>query len=181
MEETNNSINNIILDLISNYDVNIKDEYIDKPNNDIQDNTIEDNDNIQIDINDYIPADEEVELSETTGLLNIFTCYFKQLFEAKQNSTMFDSVDIEKKEGTNRCLEFLYEEMFKFNNSKECDKDMLYDLDDVDLNIDEVKELYMLSIDSVPLYVCKFLLPLLKYLSTQKWNEINWTILPIKG
>lgn len=181
MEETNNSINNIILDLLNNYDTNPKNTYIDDQDKETEENNIEDDDNIPIDINDYIPAEEEIELSETTGILNIFTCYFKQLFESKQNSNMFDSVDIDKKDGTNRCLEFLYEEMFKFNNSKETDKDMLYDLDDDDLNIDEVKELYMLSIDSIPLYVCKFLLPLLKYLSTQKWNEINWTILPIKN
>ncbi|QKF94024.1 hypothetical protein QKU48_gp0566 [Fadolivirus algeromassiliense] len=172
MEEANKGINNIIHDILDNYNGDMNKEVAD-------DQEFEDDEPINID--DYEPADEELELGEITGLLNIFTCYFKQMHERKQDSTMFDAIDNEKMDSTNRCLEFMYEEMFKFNNSKDEDKDMLYDVDDDDLDINLVDELYMLSIDGVPIYVSKFRLTLIRYLATQKWNEINWSILPLKN
>lgn len=181
------NINDLIHDLINNYkmeknNINQNDEYQD---DEYQDDEYQDDEyNVkpeEIDINDYIPAEEEIELSDMTGLLNIFTCYFKQLFEKKQNSSMFESINILEDDSTNRCLESLYEEMFKFNKSLDDDKDLLYDVDDDSLDINNTNELYMLSIDGIPIYVSKFLLPLLKYLATQKWNEIEWTILPIKN
>ena len=78
-------------------------------------------------------------------------------------------------------MEFLYEEMFKYKNATEKDKDVLYELDDNDIDITKCQELYTLYIDDVPIYVAKFLLPLVKYLTTQKWTEINWYIIPIKN
>lgn len=135
----------------------------------------------EINIDDYIPADEEQEFGHFTNLLNIFTCYFKQLFMKNQETTMFDNIDHSKKDSTNKCMEFMYEEMFKFNKSLEEDKDMLYDPDDGTINIDLCEELYILYIDSEPKYVCKFILPLLQHIGTLEWTEINWSVIKIKG
>ena len=135
----------------------------------------------EIDIDDYVPADEEKEFGHFTNLLNIFTCYFKQLFMKNQEATMFENVDYNKKDSTNKCMEFMYEEMFKFNKSLEDDKDTLYDPDDSTINIDLCEELYILYIDSEPKFACKFILPILQHIGTLEWAEINWSIIKIKG
>ena len=134
----------------------------------------------EIDINDYIPADEETEFNNFTSLLNIFTCYFKQLFSKNQESTMLDDVDYTKTDSTNKCMEFMYEEMFKFNKSLDLDKDILYHPDDECLDINKCTELYVLYVDSEPKYTCKYLLPLMQYIGTLRWTTIDWSIIKIK-
>ena len=133
-----------------------------------------------INIDDFMPADEEDNIV-FIGLLNIFTCYFKQLYVKKQNETMFDNIDAEKVDSTNKLTETLYDEMFKYNQSLDETKDILYDPDDNELDINAVEELYALYIDNESKYVCKYLLPLLQYLSTQNWANIQWWIIPIKS
>lgn len=159
-------------------------EYI--PNDDSEDDIIF-NENDIINIDDYVLAEEEHEFGEFTNLINIFTCYFKQLFEKNQNSTVVDGFDYEKEDlegrclSTNKCLEFMYEEIFKFNKSSDEDKDDLYDPDSDLINIDNCSELYTLYIDGNPKFVCKFILPILHHLASIKWNDINWSIIKIKG
>lgn len=134
----------------------------------------------EIDINDYILADEESELNNFTSLLNVFTCYFKQLYCTNQESTMFENIDYTKNDSTNKCMEFMYEEMFKFNKSLEIDKDILYDPDNECVDINKCDELYVLYLDSEPKYTCKYLLPLVQYVGTLNWTVINWSIIKIK-
>jgi hypothetical protein len=135
----------------------------------------------EIDINDYVPADEEIEYGNYTGLINIFICYLKQLYCKKQSSTIFEGIDYTEETSTNRGMEFMYEEMFKFNNSVIEDKDILYDPNDENIDINNCDELYTLYIDGDPNYVCKFILPIIKKLSLMQWNEKNWSIIKIKG
>ena len=169
-----------------NYDIaSLKEHYNDDDDKEYHDE--EYNVDEDININDYIPAEEELEFSGFTNLINIFTCYFKQLFEKKQHATVVDGFDYEKTDdakciytGTNRCMEFMYEEIFKFNKSKEDDKDILYDPDSDEVNIDNCNELYTLYINSEPKFVCKFIVPILQYLSTQEWIDIDWSIIKIK-
>ncbi len=134
----------------------------------------------EIDINDYIPADEETEFNNFTSLLNVFTCYFKQLFSKNQESTMLDDVDYTKTNSTNKCMEFMYEEMFKFNKSLDIDKDILYHPDDDCVDINQCNELYVIYIDSEPKYTCKYLLPLMQYVGTLHWTTIDWSIIKLK-
>jgi len=134
----------------------------------------------KINIDDYELADEEVEYSTDMNLLNIYTCYFKQRFFQNQKATMFENIDYEKKDSTNKCLEMLYAEMFKFSNSNEDDKDILYDPDS-DININDCKELYSLYVNNEPKYMCKYLLPILKKLSVMNWLDLQWTIIPLKS
>lgn len=134
----------------------------------------------EIDINDYVLADEEKELNNFTSLLNVFTCYYKQLYCTNQESTMFENIDYTKNDSTNKCMEFMYEEMFKFNRSSEIDKDILYDPDNEYIDINKCDELYVLYLDSEPKYTCKYLLPLVQYIGTLNWSVINWSIIKIK-
>ena len=117
------------------------------------------------------------------NLLNIYTCYYKKLFVKKKDATMFENIDYEKMDSTNKCLEMLYDEIYKFDQSKEEDKDILYDPDDDTISIDECKELYSLYIENEPKFVCKYLLPILKYLaeSHNNWTDMKWSIIPLKS
>ena len=135
----------------------------------------------EININDYIVAEEDIEYGTYVSLLNIFTCYFKQLFRRKQDETIFDHVDYDRKNSTNKCMEFLYDEINKFNDSKEEDKATLYSPDDPSVDINNCNELYSLYIKNEPKYVCKYLLPIVQYLTTIEWHTVTWAIIPIKN
>lgn len=135
----------------------------------------------EININDYELAEEESEFGEFVGLLNIYTCYFKQVFRRQQDETMFDHIEYDQNDSTNKCMELLYEEINKLNKSDEPDKDVLYSPDDESVNIDNCRELYILYLDDFPTYVCKQLLPLMRHLAKLKWANISWSIIPIKN
>lgn len=135
----------------------------------------------EINIEDYLPAPEENEYGNFVNLLNIFTCYYKKLFSKKETSSIFEGVDYERIDSTNRYMEFLYEEISKYNKSTIEDKDVLYDPEDNDIDINKCSELYALYIDNEIKYVSKFLLPLLHYLSEMKWLEVEWSIIPLKN
>lgn len=133
-----------------------------------------------IDINDFTEESGESDYAQFVDLLNVYTCYYKQLHEKKQDATLFDNIDYEKEESTNKSLEFLYEEMFKLKNSNEIDKDLLYEPNDIEVDINKWNEMYALYINDEQKYVCKFLLPLLNYISKSDWTKLNWNIKPFK-
>lgn len=137
----------------------------------------------KINIDEYELAEEEKEYMSYMNLLNIYTCYYKKLFVKNKNSTMFDDIDYEKIDSTNKCLELLYNEIYKFDQSKEDDRDILYEPDDDLIDIDQCKELYSLYIGSEPKFTCKNLLPLLKYMAEtyNNWTEMAWSIIPLKS
>lgn len=133
----------------------------------------------EIDIAEY-ELDKDYEIyNDFFGILNVYTCYFKQLYNRPEKTTMFDGIDYEKQESTNRCMESLYAEINKYNKCDRSDKDDLYGQDN-NINIDEIDELYGLYIDNDLKYLCICLLPILKHLVTLKWNEVNWSIIKIK-
>lgn len=127
-------------------------------------------------IEEYTLAEEEVEQLSIINLLNIYICYFKQLHTYKQSDHMFINVDPSKEDSTNKCMEQLYEEIYKFSQSADSDKDILFAPNDID--IDASEELYILYIDSNPIYCSKYLIMILKYLGTLDWMNINFTIVP---
>ena len=135
----------------------------------------------EINLEDYIIAPEENDYGNFVNLLNIFTCYYKKLFCKKETASIFEGIEYEKRDSTNRYMEFLYEEMFKYNKSNIEDKDVLYDPEDADIDINKCNELYALYVDNEIKYVSKFLLPLLYYLSEIKWLETEWNIMPLKN
>ena len=133
-----------------------------------------------IDINDYIPADKDDNFVEF-DLLNVFTCYYKQLYQLKQEAYMFEGIDSEKKDSTNRCVELLYEEIYKFQISTNEDKDVLYSPDDESINYDNSIEIFVLYVSGEPIYATQFMLPLLRYVSELDWINLEWSIIKIKG
>jgi len=140
-----------------------------------------------VDISKYTLAPEETEMNKYINVMNIFMCYYKQLFRCKQDSTMFDQIDYSHDSNTNRCMEFMFEHMAKYNKSTNTDRDVLYDPDTNDVKIDDVDELYMLSINNEPLYVSTFLLPLIEYLASAynagdgHWSRVDWSIMALKN
>lgn len=129
-------------------------------------------------IEDCVKDNEEDSIF--VNMSNIYLVYFKKLFNKKESYKLFEDIKDEDDENTNRCMELLYEDMLKFNSSDVQDKDLLYYPDDEDLNIDLCEELYTLQIDNKPVFSCKFLLPLVRYLAEKEWTSINWLIVPIK-
>lgn len=114
----------------------------------------------------------------SNNFINILLCYYKQVFEISDKITLFDGVSIEDKTSTNKCMEFIYGEIFRYENSKLEDKNVLYVVDDSDVTIDSYSELYSLVINGEPLYICPFVLPLISYLEKDGlWTKVNWTIL----
>lgn len=134
-----------------------------------------------IDINDYTVADEEEEFGQYTDIMNVFLCHYKQLFCKNENCTMFDDIDYESDKSTNRGMEFVYDEIVKFNYSKEHDKNTLFNPDTDDINIEDCDELYLLYLDNEPVYVSKYIFVLVRYVAEMDWSNIMWSIIKIKG
>lgn len=135
----------------------------------------------EIDINDYIPHPSEQQHSININLLNIYTYYYKQINNKDNKITMFDGINYEEHDSTNKCMETLYEEMYKYSSSEQKDKDVLYMPEEVNLLNLNISEAYMLYINNESKYVCRFLLPLLFYLASENWIEMKWFIVPFKN
>ncbi len=92
---------------------------------------------------------------------------------------MFSDIDYEKPTSTNRCMEFLYEHMAKYNNCLQ-DEEKITIVDPEEVDIDSCDELYLLMINDEQKYVCQTLFPLLKYVATLDWLKLKWSINPLK-
>ena len=128
---------------------------------------------------DYIQASEEQTIGKYVDLMNIFTVYFRTLFKKDPTLHIFQGIDYNKRDSTNRQMELFYEHltMYKENEHDE-DLTSIYSVDDVDIN--KCRELYILKIDKLE-YACQFIIPLISLLSeVQNWNETDWSILPVK-
>ena len=95
---------------------------------------------------------------------------------------MFHDVDYELDNSTNRCMEFLYAEMHKYEDHEDNDRqDQITIYDPQPINLDEYDELYVLMIDNKQNKMCHTLLPLIKYVSTLDWLNMTWRIDPFKA
>lgn len=129
-------------------------------------------------IDDYIIPADDLDMQQYVNMINVFTVYFKKLFEKKNSDNMFTNIDYTKENSTNRCMEYLFEGMHKLKLEKVENKKEIYN--PKELKIDDCTELYVLYIDDEPNKVCQYLLPLIWHVGTLKWCEINWKIMPIK-
>lgn len=135
---------------------------------------------------DTIPEDNELntnspELDITNednyvNLLNVYLTYYKTLFNKNKSESLLDDINHDKINSTNRGIEFLYGEMAKMKEDN--DKDIIYKPGE--LKLEECEELYVLLIDNKQVYTCQLLLPLISYVSTLDWININWSIDPLK-
>jgi hypothetical protein len=137
-----------------------------------------------IDINDYIPATEcetvDNVFKADMNIINILSEYYKQAHSISDNRTIFDGLDVEDMSSTNKMMEFVYGEIFRYNESNIPDKDTLYN-PDTDINIDSYKELYCLMISDEPKFISPFVLPITMYLALQDWVNMDWYIIDVSN
>ena len=127
---------------------------------------------------DYILADEEHNLGKYVELMNIFTIHFRDLFKKDPTLNIFQGVDYNKLDSTNRQMELFYEYLMSYKeNQHNDDRISIYPVEDIDIN--KCKELYILKFKDQE-YACQFIIPLLSYLSEQDYKSDQWSILPIK-
>ncbi len=137
----------------------------------------------EINIDDYVPASTynetaDHEFKKYINIMNIFTYYYKQTFNITEKVTIFDDIPFDDKTATNKCMEFVYGEIFRFENSTALDKDVLYGPDD-NIDIESYTELYCLIIDDEPKHIAPFIVILISHLETLDWLNINWKIINI--
>ena len=128
-------------------------------------------------MDNYIIPEDDVDVNQYVNTINVFTVYFKKLFEKSPNYHMFSDIDYNKEQSTNRCMEYLYEEMTKLKLEKLDTKKEVYEVGGLDIN--NCKEMYMLYINNIPVKVCEYLLPLIYYIGELDWWDIDWIIIPI--
>jgi hypothetical protein len=100
---------------------------------------LEDNDNI--DLNDYTMSDEDAEYGSYLNLINIFTIYYKTLYNKNGSETLLDEIDVDDVSSTNRPLEMFYDELYKYKNATNDQYVNLFDKE-------EYKNLYLSEPDS---------------------------------
>jgi hypothetical protein len=112
--------------------------------------------------------------------VNVFLCYFKNLFQKNPEYNMFNDINFDDDTSTNRCMEFMCAELYKFKQLQQEDETIndIYDPDTI--NIDATDELYVLEIDNKQHKVSRSLIPILKYVSGLDWTEIIWSVIPLK-
>ena len=131
-------------------------------------------------INDEEVTEHDLPLGDgDASMFNVFLCYYKSLFNKKESLNMFDEIDGPSDEGTNRCMELFYEESLKFHSSDDQEKNDLFP--DGDQDIDDCIEMFGLYVDNKLELTCKFVMPLIKYVSTKNWSETYWSIISLKS
>lgn len=124
---------------------------------------------------DYL--EDDLGISDNTDFLNVYMIYYKKLFNVNPNTNMFTGVDYNELDSTNRSMEYLYDHMNRFNEATGTDKDLICEPDDLDPS--KCSEIYLLMVDGTPVKTCQLLIPLLSYISTLEWNNIEWTVVPL--
>jgi hypothetical protein len=118
----------------------------------------------------------EYEFNKDITVINILTYYYKQINNIKEKITIFDGIDSGGDiTTTNKCMEFIYGEIFRYEKSDLDDKDVLYD-PDCDIDINKYRELYCLLINNEPVIIAPFTLSIATYLSSLDWLHIDWQI-----
>jgi len=132
---------------------------------------------------------------QMVDVLNIFLIYFKNLFSAdntlappNKTYTMFTGInqtnddqpndkDNQSELSTSRCMEFIYNEIYKTKTSTNPDIHTIFHMSDItkDTTCDE---LYVLEINNTPTKAAFSLFTLIKYIAINQ--EPNWAIIPIK-
>jgi hypothetical protein len=137
----------------------------------------------EINLDDYVFADTDEqtadhEFKNDINILNILMCYYKDAYNITDNLSMFDGIKADDESATNKCMEFVYGEIFLYDKSEIADKNVLFGPND-EIDMDKCKQLYCLMIDNEPKFVCQFTLPLASYLSSIDWLNTDWCIIDL--
>ena len=121
------------------------------------------------------------EYENMVSLINVFQVYYRNLFNKKENETLFEDINYKDPKSTNRSMELLYDEMYKYKiNQDNPELITVYDIDQFNKKAEDCEELYILMIDNKENKICETLFPLISYMSRLEWTNINWSINSLK-
>lgn len=158
------------------------DEPVDKPVIDTEyfnNNTSQNNPEMQT-TDESIEHDDNLEIMDSyVDILNVFLMYYQKLYN--KTESLFQDVNNEEEESTNRSLELLYEFITTHKENEKKDPSLIevYKPDDVDLK--KYDTMYGLLINSDIEKVSPSILSLLGYVSTIDWCNVDWKITSIKN
>lgn len=128
-----------------------------------------------IDISKYEPEQPGSSEEMIINIFQAFLCYFKQVFQRESKENMFDYIDPDCEDSTNKCMEIFYDHMMEFKNSPDPNKDIMYEPDSSLVNFKG----HVLVINNKPVYVCAYFFPLISYIAGIDWMNLNWTIITV--
>ena len=145
-------------------------------------------DNISVDISvdnsvDNIDNKEDfTEENKMVNIINAFQIYFKRLFKRNDNENMFNDMNLNDPLSTNRSMEFLYDHIFKYQEIKKKNNQILFNENDkFDLNL--YTEFYALLINNEIIKLSESVYALIEILVLKKenWFELKWEIMNLKN
>ena len=145
-------------------------------------------DNISVDISvdnsvDNIDNKEDfTEENKMVNIINAFQIYFKRLFKRNDNENMFNDMNLNDPLSTNRSMEFLYDHIFKYQEIKKKNNQILFNENDKsDLNL--YTEFYALFINNEIIKLSESVYALIEILVLEKenWFELKWEIMNLKN
>jgi len=144
------------------------------------DDSIEKNENININLDDYNIPDDESDYLTHVDILNIYNVYHKTLYNKNNNATLFDEIDIENITSTNRSLENLFDEIHRYKTS---DKRFTTLYDPIvykntylqHAKLPEGHPFYIIKIDDVE-KVTHNLITGINFIASNDWKNIKWSI-----
>lgn len=138
----------------------------------------------KVDITQCTLSPEDQEFGVKVDTINIFNIYYRQRWSKKHNQTCFEGIDQKDDKSVNNFMEFVFEEMNKYNKSDIELKDTLFDVDHnltvAHIDYETVDEMYLLYLDDVPRYASQYLVTIVTYIAELDWANINWSIIRLK-
>jgi hypothetical protein len=147
---------------------------------------LDDNDNFDnsapedFDINDYELSTEDQEFKQYYDLINIFTVYYKSLYQRDVSSNLFEGIDNEDDTSTNRALEMFYDETKKYKDFEEKFR-KIYDAEEYKSTFKDDKhmlndlQLFSVIINDKKRYTFS-LMAAIVFISEHDWLNDEWSI-----
>lgn len=113
--------------------------------------------------------------------INVFMIYYNKRYSRAKNINIFTGVNIDDEMSTTKCMEVLYEHIYRYKCADE-DEKKLYNREEYDeINIDSCEELYVLVTNNEYNIVSQTLMPIISYVATTDWVNSNWNIYQLKN
>ena len=126
---------------------------------------------------------DEIEADHYVKILNIYSIYYKTLYNKEPSYNIFQDLDISDETATNRPLELLYEEIYLYKKTKEARYKCIFDTETYKKkylsNGEEIPEEYNTYIVEIEgkKKITHNLIPALSEIATyDNWMEIKWAI-----
>lgn len=121
-------------------------------------------------------TDKDVEFgNRITTIMNIFQIYFQRRFLKGKRENMFKGI-LQPGE-TNHSIESFFDALQTYQEYLQAeDTEHITMYKPEDFPHDDTDEIYVLQIDKKDVYLSKTIYPLLEYLATIEWSNIDWDI-----